>query len=177
MPEAGLYATWLHWIPKQPLVSGHVSMAIPGSRCGRLALKKKRKSGPKRRSISLFSKVDLPVFSFSLLPKCVSFSPLSRLSCVHLSRRRAIRWVSILLQHAILGLTQVVKVLPALAAPPASTMVLPVFFFLVHTSTFQLLGKPWSQVSSLLPPGSCLQFLSRIGFSNPSARRFFIECC
>ena len=27
------------------------------------------------------------------------------------------------------------------------------------------------------PPGSCLQFLSRIGFGNPSARRFFIECC
>ena len=29
----------------------------------------------------------------------------------------------------------------------------PVFFFLsLHTSTFQLLDKPWSQVSSLLPP-------------------------
>ena len=28
------------------------------------------------------------------------------------------------------------------------------------------------------PPGSCLQFLSRItGFSNPTARRFFIERC
>ena len=37
--------------------------------------------------------------------------------------------------------------------------------------------KPWSQVSSLLHPGSCLQFSSRIGFSNPTARRFFIECC
>ena len=24
-----------------------------------------------------------------------------------------------------------------------------------HTSTFQLLDKPWSQVSSRLPPGSC----------------------
>ena len=46
-----------------------------------------------------------------------------------------------------------------------------------HTSTFQHLDKPWSQVSSLLPPGSCLQFLSRIGFSNPTARRFFVECC
>ena len=44
-------------------------------------------------------------------------------------------------------------------------------------STFQLLDRPWSQVSSLLPPGSCLHFLSRIGFSNPTARRFFIECC
>ena len=51
------------------------------------------------------------------------------------------------------------------------------FFFFFHTSTFQLLDKPWSQVSSLLPPGSCLQFLSRIGFSNPTARRFFTECC
>ena len=37
--------------------------------------------------------------------------------------------------------------------------------------------KPWSQVSSLLPPGSCLQFLSPIGFRNPTARPFFIECC
>ena len=83
MPEAGLYATWLHWIPKQPLVSGHVSMAIPGSRCGRLALKKKRKSGPKRSSISLFSKVDLTVFSSSLLSKVdlsVFPSPLSLVS-------------------------------------------------------------------------------------------------
>ena len=51
------------------------------------------------------------------------------------------------------------------------------FFSSSHTSTFQLLDKPWSQVSSLLPPGSCLQFLSRIGFSNPTARRLFIECC
>ena len=42
---------------------------------------------------------------------------------------------------------------------------------IVYTS-FQLLDKPWSQVSSLLPPGYCLQFLSRIGFSNPTARRF-----
>ena len=38
------------------------------------------------------------------------------------------------------------------------------FFFFSHTFTFQLLDKPWSQdlVSSLPPPGSCLQFLSRI---------------
>ena len=35
----------------------------------------------------------------------------------------------------------------------------------------QLLDKLWSQVSSLLPPGTCLQFLSRIGFSIPTARR------
>ena len=48
-------------------------------------------------------------------------------------------------------------------------------FFFFNISTFQLLDKPWSQVSSLLPPRSCLQFLSRIGFSNPTARRFFIE--
>ena len=46
------------------------------------------------------------------------------------------------------------------------------FFLFSHTFTFQLLDKSWSQVSSLLPPGSCLQFLSRIGFSNPTARRF-----
>ena len=36
----------------------------------------------------------------------------------------------------------------------------------------KLLDKPWSQVSSLLPPGTCLLFLSRIGFSIPTARRF-----
>ena len=35
-----------------------------------------------------------------------------------------------------------------------------------------LLDKPWSQVSSLFPTGTCLQFLSRIGFSIPTARRF-----
>ena len=32
-----------------------------------------------------------------------------------------------------------------------------------HTSTFQLLDKPWSQVDALHPPGSFLHFLSRIG--------------
>ena len=51
------------------------------------------------------------------------------------------------------------------------------FFSFSHISTFQLLDKPWSQVSSLLPPGSRLQFLSHIGFSNPTAPRFFIDCC
>ena len=40
------------------------------------------------------------------------------------------------------------------------------------TDTFQLLDKWWSQVSSLLPPCTCLQLLSRIGFSIPTARRF-----
>ena len=44
------------------------------------------------------------------------------------------------------------------------------YLFFSHASTFQLLDKPWSQVSSLLPPGSCLQFLSRMVFSNPTAR-------
>ena len=46
---------------------------------------------------------------------------------------------------------------------------------------FQLLDKPRGhrcRVPSSPPPGSCLQFLSRIiGFSNPSARRFVIEFC
>ena len=44
-----------------------------------------------------------------------------------------------------------------------------VFFpsFSCHPSTaVQLLDKQWSQVSSLLPLGPCLPFLSRIGFSN-----------
>ena len=50
------------------------------------------------------------------------------------------------------------------------------FFFIVfHTFIFQLLDKPWSQVSYLLPPGPRLQLLSRIGFSNPTVRRIFIE--
>ena len=49
------------------------------------------------------------------------------------------------------------------------------FFSFSHTSTFQLLDKPWSRVASLLLPGSCV--LSLIGFNNPTARRFFIECC
>ena len=35
------------------------------------------------------------------------------------------------------------------------------FFFSSHPSTFQPLDKPWSQVSSLLPPGPCFQLLSR----------------
>ena len=54
----------------------------------------------------------------------------------------------------------------------------PFYFFIFYSCTFQRLDKPWSRVSSLSsPPGSCLQFLSRIGFGNPTARRFFIKCC
>ena len=56
-------------------------------------------------------------------------------------------------------------------------------FLLIITFTFQpnsvggftlsdLLDKPWSRVSSLLPPGTCLRLLSRIGFGIPTARRF-----
>ena len=53
-----------------------------------------------------------------------------------------------------------------------------IYILFSHTFTFQLLEEPWSQeVSFLLPRGSCLQFLSRIGFSNPTAYRFIIECC
>ena len=36
----------------------------------------------------------------------------------------------------------------------------------------QSFDKPWSRASFLLPPGTCLRFLSRIGFSIPTARRF-----
>ena len=36
---------------------------------------------------------------------------------------------------------------------------------------FPASGQAVVTVSSLLPPGSCLQFLSRIGFSNPTARQ------
>ena len=38
--------------------------------------------------------------------------------------------------------------------------------------SFQLLDKLWSQVSSLLPPGTCLPFLSRIGFTIPTVCQF-----
>ena len=40
-----------------------------------------------------------------------------------------------------------------------------------------LLDKLWSQVSSLPPPGTCIQFLSRIGFSIHHCSSIFIECC
>ena len=42
---------------------------------------------------------------------------------------------------------------------PVFWLVIPFFFFhhFLHTSTFQLLDKPWSQVLSFLPPGACLE--------------------
>ena len=55
---------------------------------------------------------------------------------------------------------------------------LPMFFlFFVFrlTFTFQLLDKLWSQVSSLLPPGTCLQSSSCIRCSIPTARRFSLN--
>ena len=53
------------------------------------------------------------------------------------------------------------------------------FFLFLLILTFQVLGKLWSQASSLPPAGTCLQFLSRIPFSVPIARRFSskFECC
>ena len=44
--------------------------------------------------------------------------------------------------------------------PPGATAFFFPFFFFFFSShfTFQLLDKLWSQVSSLLPPGTCLQF-------------------
>ena len=44
-----------------------------------------------------------------------------------------------------------------------------IFYFFLHISTFQLLDKPWSQVSFFLPPSSCLQFLSIADFSSSVA--------
>ena len=42
---------------------------------------------------------------------------------------------------------------------------------------FFILSSFWTsrghRCRPLFPPGSCFQFLSRIGFSNPTARRFF----
>ena len=47
------------------------------------------------------------------------------------------------------------------------------FLFFVSLLLFQLLDKLWSQVSSLLPRGTCLQFLSGMGFSIPAANSRF----
>ena len=73
----------------------------------------------------------------------------------------------------------------AIRCQPRETKMYTVYIIsLVLTFTFQptatrrrvypsdFLDKTWSQVSSLLPPGTCLYFLSRIGFSIPTARRF-----
>ena len=45
------------------------------------------------------------------------------------------------------------------------------FFFFWSNFYFPASDKLWSQVSSLLPPSTCLQFLSRIGFTIPTSRR------
>ena len=50
-------------------------------------------------------------------------------------------------------------------------------FFFTHTY-FPASGQSRGhKCHPFFPPGSCLHFLSRIGFSNPTTRRFFIECC
>ena len=51
----------------------------------------------------------------------------------------------------------------------------PSFFLLFsHFSTFQLLDKPWSQVSPLPPPRFLPSiFIAHSRYSNPTARRFF----
>ena len=53
-------------------------------------------------------------------------------------------------------------------------LLLYVLFFFTHIN-FPASGQ--AVVTSVVPspPGSCLQFLSRIALSNPTARRFFIE--
>ena len=48
----------------------------------------------------------------------------------------------------------------------------PNFFYFRLSFTFQLLGKLWSQVSSLVPPGTRIQLLLHIALSVPTARRF-----
>ena len=62
-----------------------------------------------------------------------------------------------------------------------AVVLIAVFFssltFAFHPNSYLVPGKvfldkPWSQVSSLLPPGTRLYFLSRMGFSIPTARRF-----
>ena len=49
------------------------------------------------------------------------------------------------------------------------------FFFFLFLSSFWTSRGHRYLVSSFPPPGTCLQFLSRTGLSNPSACRFLIE--
>ena len=62
---------------------------------------------------------------------------------------------------------------------PLYRLLLAVFFFFFFLTL--LLSSFWTsrghRCRPFLPPGSYLQFLSRIGFSSPAARRFFIERC
>ena len=71
---------------------------------------------------------------------------------------------------------------PVGSALPWKKHVIYLFIYLLffwRAFTFQLLVKSRGHgCRPFLPPSdSCLQFLSRIGFSNPTARRFFVECC
>ena len=56
-----------------------------------------------------------------------------------------------------------------------SRMTIYFFSFIFSLSSFWTSRSHRCRPSS--PPGSCLQILSRIGFSNPTPGRFFIECC
>ena len=51
-----------------------------------------------------------------------------------------------------------------------------VFFFFCTLLLSSLWTGRGHKCRPFPPPGSCLHFISRIGFSNPTARRFFIEC-
>ena len=52
-----------------------------------------------------------------------------------------------------------------------------IFFFFFSLLLFSFWTSRGHRCRLFPPPGSCLQFLSRIGSSNPTARRFFIEWC
>ena len=61
-------------------------------------------------------------------------------------------------------------------------MTLPSLIYFLLFSHMYILSSFWTsrdghRCRPPLLPGSCLQFLSRIGSSNPTVRRFFIECC
>ena len=53
------------------------------------------------------------------------------------------------------------------------------FFFFFFSAHFYFPASGQAVVTGVIPspPRFCLQLLSRIGFSNPTARRLFIECC
>ena len=106
--------------------------------------------------------VQMPCFFITAAPRISPHrgfrSPRKRVVC---------RWINAVIYCDYYLCTVLARRLPpwvSLTAEEACRTKMPWFlmfpssFFSLYTSTFQLLDKPWSQVSSLLPPGSWLQF-------------------
>ena len=59
---------------------------------------------------------------------------------------------------------------------PYENTTMPILFFVFFTLLLSTFWTSRGHTCRPFPPRvSCLQFVSRIGFSNPTARRFFIE--